>query len=331
MFACPNCTHAVGEYPEHGRLAVVCSRCGFKYEVVGGEVVGFSSRLVTDAPARTNQAPITSREFELRVRLDARTIERFAFATSRDDEWITLRPGDRAAIVCSLRGEAREELLFIVNRTVGERFVIAKPGQRARGRALVGGGVAGLAVGGVALAAAMPIWFAAGAAVLVGVGARKVLAHLLRPVHALATGERQALEVRQGLLDEKRRMLDRRADVVAAIDRRGESQQRLLALRTRMAAVGGEVYAARIAAVDGALRMLGDQRAVDERLVRAYDRSLDIIGIEYDATATVDALALDDGSVLAERMAELREVEAHHAQLTRELEANAEVEKLLRG
>jgi hypothetical protein len=179
--------------------------------------------------------------------------------------------------------------------------------------------------------AGMPIWFAAGAVALAGAGVGKGLVHLLRPVQALPAGERQALELRQGLLDEKRRMLERRADVVTAIERRAESQRRLLDLRTRMAAVEGDVYVARIAAVDVALRMLTDQRDVDERLLRAYDRSLEIVDIEYDATTATDALALDDGSVLAERMAELREVEEYHAQLTRQLEASAEVEKLLRG
>ena len=127
MFTCPQCANAVGQYPEEGVVTLLCATCTFKFELTGGTVAKLTSRRTEVARASQNRRAQYIRTFELALTSTPRETVRFTFETDRDDDWIQMRTGDRAVVVCSMRQDVRGELLFIVDRTSGEQFVLAKP------------------------------------------------------------------------------------------------------------------------------------------------------------------------------------------------------------
>lgn len=330
MFLCPNCQQVVGEYPDQGVLAVVCAHCTFKYEISGGRVRGFTSRQVQLRAATEGRRANYGRIFELSIATSPRETLRFTFQTDRDDQWIRIAPDDRAVVVYSMRGNRREELLFVVNRTSAERFILGKPGDRSKYRAVIMGCVAAIATGAGAVWMSAPIGIILGVAAVCGFATTKGLAIALRPRHALRSDERVTLGARQELLAEKRSLLQLRGGVMAEIESRRALRRRLVDLRSRMAAVQLDAYAARMELIDSALKTLDAQLEIDMQLVAEYDRTLQIIDIEYDSSIAADSISVDGGSIMQARLVELRSAEERRAETTRQLAANAEVELLLR-
>lgn len=82
--------------------------------------------------------------------------------------------------------------------------------------------------------------------------------------------------------------------------------------------------------MDRAVATLRAQVALDERLLAAYARNISIIEIEYESGDAATAIAPDISEEMSLKFEELRQLEEQHADLSRELEANDEVERLLR-
>lgn len=331
MFTCPVCTAIVGQYPDGGVTTLVCARCTFKYELSGGTCVALHSqthevrRAVSDGPA------LLARRFELSIATSLRETLRFTFETDRNDDWIRIAPGDRTVVVYTMRAEAREELLFIVNRTTGERFVLGKPGQRSKSRAVLYGALSAAIAGTSAALLSAPFAIAVGLALVAGVAATKGIGYALRPRHRLATDEQLALTARQSLLVQKKSLLASRSVVLDEVENRRTLGEKLRSLRSRMVAVKLDAYASRIAQIDRALQVLQEQLAMDDRLLGEYDRTMQILDIEYESSLTADALPADSAAIMESRVAELHMAEELRAEVTRTLAANDEVEQLLRS
>ena len=330
MFTCPNCQRTVGEYPEAGTITAVCANCTFKYELTGGTTTGFTSREVQVSPETQGQHARYARAFELTLATVPRESLRFTFGSDRNDEWIRIARGDRVVVVYGMRDDEREELLFVVNRTSAERFVLGKPGARSKTQAIAFGALATVLGGAVAVSFGAPAVAVLAVAALAGVGTGGVLSRTLKPRHDMPQSERLLLSARQDLLEEKRKLLAMREHVRDEMEARRLLDGRLSSLRARMQAVGGDTYAARIQTIDSALRTLREELAVDGQLVSEYDRTLQILEIEYDSSVAVDSIAADGARLLESRLAELHAAEERRAETTRQLAANAEVEQLLR-
>jgi len=329
MFSCPHCAKVIGEYPEAGVAVLVCGSCTFKYELSVGHVVGLDSQRVQVRVGVDSVRRRYYRHYELELRTSPRETLRFRFDTDRDDEWIQMRAGEPAAVVYGMRGTKRNELLWVLNRASRERFILGIPGQTAKARSTLYGVLAGTVAGTAAVMASTPFLLAVGIAGVSGFAVRYGLSRVLRPRHALGADEQLMLSSRQALLAQKRSLLELRASVGDDVERRGALKERLRNLRTRMSAVQLDAYTARIGAIDRALGTLAEQIDVDLRLVAEYDRTLQIVDIEYEASLAADAISLEGSAVIESRLAELRVAEELRAETTRRLAANAEVEQLL--
>ena len=290
-----------------------------------------TSRVVEGRQTIPRDRVARNRRFELTIAISARETLRFTFDTERDDEWIRIPTGNRCVVVFGMRGDRRDGLLFVVDRTSGERFVLAVPGQRSRNRAMAYGSLAGVIAGAGAAALSLPLLAVGAIAAVVGVGTAKALGYALKPSHALAAGERHSLTARQALLGEKRELLRLREEVIVEIEARRAMRQRLERLRTRMVSLRLDAYAERIVTIDHALTALDEQLDVDARLAAEYERTIQILEIEYESSVAVDELPDDSASIMDARRSELREIEELRAETTRRLAANAEVESLLRS
>ena len=122
-----------------------------------------------------------------------------------------------------------------------------------------------------------------------------------------------------------------RSAVIGDVESRRALEQRLRSLRARMVAVKLDAYTERIEGIDGALRVLDEQLRVDALLTEEYDRTVQVLEIEYDTSLAADSIQVDSGGVMETRLAALREVDELRNETTRRLAANAEVEALLRS
>src|SRR4051812_45877302 len=150
MVTCPKCSKPLGEIGPEGLLEAVCANCKFKFQVLRGRLAGGSSREVTLREPTMSEPGAYRREYELRVERRNGRFEAFQFTIPGGDDSIDMQPGDTVAVVHSMRGKAREELLDVYDLTTGRRFPVTSPGSRSRMIAGVGGGIAGI-VAAVAL------------------------------------------------------------------------------------------------------------------------------------------------------------------------------------
>jgi hypothetical protein len=73
------------------------------------------------------------------------------------------------------------------------------------------------------------------------------------------------------------------------------------------------------------------QLELDGRLRDGYERSIQMIEIEIEAGATADAVESVTAPHITANLAAMRDLEEQQAELVRQLQANSEVEALLKG
>jgi len=330
IFLCPKCNASLGEIGPTGILEEVCSRCHYKFQVLKGRLADRSSQQVIVSGETRSQRPLYRREYELRLELPDR-FEVLSLSTSGTADQIPVREGNTVSFVYTMYGDRREDLLFVTDHTTGERFKLGSVGDSARHRAAGIALVLGIGTAIFTHIAGASVTFIVLASLFVMIASAIVLARTLAPVQRLPEETEAALATRQGLLEKKRQMLTQRDHIQLDLHDKSASISRLRELQAKMRSVGLQAYESRIATMDRAVATLGSQVALDERLLAAYARNIAMIEIEYETgDAAASTLASDLGEEMAAKFDELRLLEAEHAELSRELEANDEVEKLLR-
>ena len=135
----------------------------------------------------------------------------------------------------------------------------------------------------------------------------------------------------QRLLEQKDMCVTRLTLVEQSLSQNDARRQRLLSLGNKMLDVGLDVYKPRFAAIDRGLATLDRQKAIDVSLRDGYLLALKMVEIELESGEATEQLDTDVSDVLGQKLDELKELEERQADLVRELEANLEVEQLLRG
>lgn len=300
----------MADVAEAGTERAVCPQCTFRYEVVTGHAV--------DAPHG---------ELLLATDLDARTAT-FRVPLTRED--VAVPPGTLAAVIHVAGDEGRGEAVAIQNLSTGQHFALADPGGRAVGHAALGGVSVTLAVIFLLALFGLPWPVIIALAAAAGVGTFRWIERRDAPRARLSASDRGALHHKRGLLERKEelqrkiRMLHHEREQKTALG------GRLRRLAGKMEEVGTDLYGARLANVEAGLRTVERQVAVDDRLLAGYTRTIKIIEIELESSASADLLAGGLTGALGAGEAELEALAAEHAELVRQLAANDEVERLLR-
>lgn len=149
-------------------------------------------------------------------------------------------------------------------------------------------------------------------------------------VRYLTSETRAAFLSADQLLKARETLVQSRNGYASALKSKQDLRRRLTSLRDRMRALALPAYAPRIISINAGLVTLDKQIAMDTRLRDGYDKSTKMIEIELEAGAAADHMNEDVSIAIAEAMHELQELEASQAELGRQLEANIEVEQLLR-
>jgi hypothetical protein len=324
MFNCPKCLKTIGELPESGALIALCTDCQFKYLAIRGKLLERNST----APRGHRDNP--TRRYLLKLELPNRQTEITEFDQKGLVEVAHARRTDDIVIVYSMRGAKREELLAVHNLTSGESYALSAPGQKSESASDAWGAFAGLAVGSLSLVA-VPLVPALLIGLFTAIGTGVMLRRRLAPVHVLDADALERLERKHSWLSEKLRLEEARARVECDIEDRERVRRRLVDLRRKMLEVGLDAYKPRLASIDVALATLDKQMVLDKSLHDGYDRSIKMIEIEQEASSADEIIPDDLTPIVFEKLDELKALEEKQAELARELEANAEIEQLLRS
>ncbi|HXT15656.1 MAG TPA: hypothetical protein VN706_08500 [Gemmatimonadaceae bacterium] len=329
VFSCPKCGKILGDIPPQGLLTAVCADCRLKYQVVRGRVTAAEATVSVIRRAAGYSAAVSEWSYMIRLSLTSGRIEVLEFTLIEPDTFAA-QAGDIVSAIYLMRADDRESLLSVHNGTLGERIVIARPGEKATRKAW-------LFAGGVGIAAFAIFGGLAGGLLGIGVGAFAfvgagvTLGHKFMPSVNVSDDERARLTAVQQMLAEKLELEESLARIGQGMDSRAELRAKLVSLRTKMQRLGLEVYAPRIASMTAGIAAIDQQLELEARLRDAYERSIAMLEIELEAGAAVDAMEGMDAPHIAATFAEMRELEEQQKELTQQITANAEVEGLLRG
>lgn len=121
-----------------------------------------------------------------------------------------------------------------------------------------------------------------------------------------------------------------RATHARVLSDKQDLRRRLMSLRAKMEEVALPAYRPRIASIDMALDTIDKQMAIHARLRDGYDKSIAMIDIELESGVAAEQMPEDISATILASVRELQALEASQAELARQLEANVEVEQLLR-
>ena len=140
----------------------------------------------------------------------------------------------------------------------------------------------------------------------------------------------RAFSTPKQLRDAREKLSASRGYHVNMLQEKRSLRARLVALREKMEAVALPAYRTRIASIDVALGTIDKQMEIATRLRDGYDKSITMIDIELESGAAAHHMHEDVSALIAESMRELRMIAESQEELARQLEANVEVELLLR-
>lgn len=153
----------------------------------------------------------------------------------------------------------------------------------------------------------------------------------MQPTHRLPADVEESRRLSQRLLEQKEMCVSRLTSIEESLAQNGMRRERLRSLGKKMLDVGLAAYKPRFAAIDRGLATLDRQKAIDVSLRDGYLLALKMIEIELETGEATEQLEADVAPVLLQKLDELKELEERQAELVRELQANLEVEQLLRG
>ena len=111
----------------------------------------------------------------------------------------------------------------------------------------------------------------------------------------------------------------------------GLAEPILRALAAKMEAADPTLYAERLAVLRRGIASTEQQLGVERQLLDAYSRLISTLEIEAESASASMALDAATGQAIERKSKELRTLREATADLERELRANDEVERLLRG
>ncbi|MBB4639244.1 hypothetical protein [Longimicrobium terrae] len=330
IFNCPVCHTPAGELAASGTQTLFCGNCRFKYHITAGRLESRGSREIVHSAQTHQSAARTSREYEFRIAQPEglRTIT--LRIPGREDRFIAHK-NDKLAIVHAMRGDVAENAIAVINQTTGKEVVIGKPGQTT----LFGSVVSGMAAGLITLFALAALDVSGTIAALLSVLLAGIVAYTLqeklKPRHAISAAQQSALGRSTQLLLQKSGLEQRIQEVTADRRQRMEIREKLLGLQAKMQEVGADLYQTRMDRIRGALPLLDEQLALDDKLLHAYRRTQLMMEIELESSSAADAIPESLPGEFGARQAEIEAIEARTSDLKLLLSANEEVERFIRG
>lgn len=332
VFRCPKCDLPLGPVGDDGTLETVCAGCRYRYRIWQGRLHSRSSQQITLREPTVELRGAYRRSYEFRLAMPDGDIAVVAFDIPGRDDVIPFREGDTLAAAWSLRGGQLEELLYVMNRTSGRTFHVSAPGESARNRAVAIGALVFFSVFALTCTASdenVPLAFLM--AVALGVGSGLAVGRRGQPTHELPPDTRAAIAASQSLLSRREELVRERAEVERDCRLKEDAITRLRALAAKMEAADPSLYAERLEVLRRGISAIERQLELERQLVDAHSRLIATLEIEAESASASLALDAATGEAIERKLEALRALREASAELERELRANDEVERMLRG
>ncbi len=324
---CPTCSRPIADL-SHTASRITCAFCKSKYGVVYGKLSRRSSIYETLLHFSSKLPTFYRRHYTLQITTADRNLKLLQFSVPGKTDDLPVQHGDIVSALYTLQGYLMKTLVLITNHTTGKRYVPPNPIPGASYvKLMLGTVVLGLLLG--SSVAGVNLFLASAVSALGGLLLLKVTDTAQLSTLALETCGREGtrLMTDQKLLVHKAK-LEHRLD---ELNHDCKSIQFLIdqleALKQKMLDVDRDLYSVRIYRSTSAIGILKQQITNNTRLMREYRRTLRMIEIEIDTSWIADQLPNADNftRAIAEKLAELKEIEDQNQFLKLQLAAYEEV------
>ena len=324
---CPKDQRLLGEIDAAGNFLGTCPRCKCQYGVRFGKIYQQSSRQVTVQRQTKNQRGYYRYEYEFRILQPGGRLYPLEFSIPGQDDRLGVRLNDEVAII--FQADATGDVgrvLRVRNQTTGRDHYVASP-KTGLGTAIILGGAvvfAGLVIGQLLPTfLGIPLFIAAIAgSVFVG------KAYLKSKQVKLSPEQQRAVQQSRALLEEKTTLTQKLAKLEQELATAEEQFHRLKSLYERMIKADPTAYASRIQTLQAAGMLMESNIEALNKLVAEYRKTLEIIDIEYESGHVTKEFLSSPNSLVSQKLAELKQIEAQNADILAQLQANEEVRQL---
>ncbi|EKQ69336.1 hypothetical protein OsccyDRAFT_1962 [Leptolyngbyaceae cyanobacterium JSC-12] len=327
--SCPSCGKAIADlHHRSSQSQIHCPACGKRYGVLYGKLSQRSSIQEALFYLKSTLPSFYKRHYTLQITTADRTLRHLQFSIPGKADVIPVNRGDILTVLYTMQGYVMKKLVAIANHTTGKQYVLPNPIPSSSHHVailltIMTGFVAVSFLGGLNLV--LTALFSA-----ISVLAYLKFTHcaqLTTPPLEEQTREAKRLLADQRLMAQQRRIVQRISELRHERQANQVLIEQLETLKQKMSQVDQTLYSARIYRATGAINILKQQIANNQRLVREYERTLKMIEIEIDTSWIADQLpdAENFTRAILERLAELKEIEDQNQTLKFQLAAYEEV------
>ncbi|XAR70168.1 hypothetical protein NMG60_11026942 [Bertholletia excelsa] len=364
IIRCPTCTVAVAvAQPQHGIQIVSCSKCRYQYELLSGNIVDIESEEISmEVPAwkrglkflQINKQSLPAAVHSIVVETPTGMARTHRFATETVD--LPAQEGERVTIALAAPSNVYKEVgplkfspkspkfypgepMCLTNHRDGRESPLLRAPIKREGSSLLSPSVlfplfAVLATGDVAsgmIDPSLPQFISVAALSSFAVVATLntlVFPQLGRLHQRLA----DAISIRQQLLSQYDQLQSRIKDLKEATENEVWMLARMCQLENKIVAVGEPSYRARKSRVKKVREGLESSLRKRIELIDSYARISSMIEIEVEMDSDVLAAeAASNAESIAEQIQQIMELERLEEKWRLQVEANDEVERLLRS
>lgn len=325
--ACPSCARSIGDF-KGNPTQVFCSACNHRYGVVYGKLSRRSSIHETLLFLTAKLPRLDKRHYTLQITTPDRCLKLLQFSLSGREDEVPAHRGDVVSVLYTMQGYVMKKLVAITNHTTGKHYVLPSP---IPSPTYLTTNLSVITIGLLTCA------FVSGGGVFTtlicsGLGMLAYLklaniAHLFSPPLETIGREGNRLIADQRLLAQKLK-IERR---IEELSHEGKTNQVLIRqledLKAKMSHLDAQLYAARIYRATSAVKILKQQIANNQRLIREYRRTQRMIEIEVETSWIADQLPDTDRftRTIVQKLEELKTIEEQNQFLKLQLNAYEEV------
>jgi hypothetical protein len=324
---CPSCARPIAEL-HSTTLQVTCAVCHNRYGVVYGKLSKRSSIHETLLHLTSKLPRLYRRHYTLQITTPDRTLKLLQFSIPGKTDEVPVRSGDIVSVIYTMQGYVMKKLVAITNHTTGKRYVLPSP--------IPSPGYLTLLLGIAALGLLICADISGVSIFLTSVGsALGVLAYLKVTNTAQLSNPPLETQGRTGtrLLSDQR-MLVQKARIEHRIEELSHESktnqvliEQLETLKRKMTELDQQLYSARIYRSTSAVKLLKQQIANTQRLIREYRHAQKMIDIEVETSWIADQLpdATDFTRTIVSKLEELKAIEEQNQFLKLQLSAYEEI------
>lgn len=326
---CPSCGKTIADLSRHSLQGqVVCLSCGERYGLVYGKLSRRSSIQEALLYLKSTLPSFYKRHYTLQITTVDRTYKNLQFSIPGKADVVPVHRGDLVSVIYTMQGYVMKKLVAIANHTTGKSYILPKPVPSSSRHAIK----LLMIVSGLLTFSFFTGFNVLLTALFSGFG---VLLHhkfsnqaqITSPVLDGRESQDRRLLADQRLLAQNRKIEQR----IAELEHEAKSNQMLIeqleTLKQKMGQVDQALYSARIYRATGAVKILKQQIANSQRLIREYKRTLRMIEIEIDTSWIADQLPDIENftRTIIGKLSELKEIEEQNQTLKLQLAAYEEV------